>query len=1096
LIKQGKRTEAKQVLESQIEQPKPGEQAVLTYADAVVGMDYEHSGEPKTLSANEYKKVKNIIDTCLEQDSDNTRAQLLQAELFENKSMHEQAFEVYSKLLEKQNSIDKSFMERIQAGFASSASFMGKFEMALAAIKQAVEARPEWVGLRKVLANVYAMAGEITDALAQAETVLNIGPQIMDSILWFVDFLGGLGKNNEAETKLREVVAEHPDNLQLQTRLAELLIKNGKQSEAKEIVLAVLPGISAALPDEELVKAAEVFAQTGDTASALVCLEYRINKSGSLSSQLDLAGYLYRQEQYTKALDELERIDAHNDSVCLVGCLKADTLVKTGELEKALELLQSISTEVNFNALDEPLHFAPQQWNELIGLKNPRLELQTGIAFKLGKLQTSQALAKKWLELEPENAEAWVALLESEQGSGEVSNELLHLSVPNDSITDGFTASLVALKIDTLLESDQAIEAQQLFEKFNSTGNYSVKSTGIRLSVLAGHLAEAETMLDELMSSRKQIEDEEELLKIGTVRNLVKSAVTLQRWNEALSLSSEMATNYSWNSACALQYLIVLVRAKEFENTAKSLSIETHNPSNFLQQIKMEEEINWLAGLLDGKNEEEVKRWILRGKMVAEPVTENIKAFALVTPKSDDVAAMVAALHNNMQDSTALQVAKKFPTNANVLFELARIQAETEPAAAVETLNTLINNEPLMPAALALRSILLEKTGKLDLAINDFEQAISDWPNEIKWRLTVAEMWQRYGNNPNAIHQLQSAHTIKPEDVMVALALGKASIDAGDFDQAVEVLQPVTTQHPNEYEAWETLSEAHSGRDDMEQALAAAKKASEINPFSTKPYLMSGKIHLEHGNLDKALEQAKQAVSQNKKDADAILFLAKVLHQQGEERQALAALEMTNQCEDATVQNMIEHVNLVKEINGGAYAKELISSLSNKYPENVELLKMLASTQAENGDTNDAEETAKRALQVDPDEPDLHLFLGKINAETGQLDQAIHHLSQGIHKKTDQMDGYLMLSKVYEQQREFTKALDALKQAMEVSPTDTRSYVAAANLYRNSKDYSNAEMVLQKAVEIDPRDVAIRRQLGALLALKLVHHSQEAGSQS
>ncbi|MDO9122291.1 MAG: tetratricopeptide repeat protein, partial [Anaerolineaceae bacterium] len=274
------------------------------------------------------------------------------------------------------------------------------------------------------------------------------------------------------------------------------------------------------------------------------------------------------------------------------------------------------------------------------------------------------------------------------------------------------------------------------------------------------------------------------------------------------------------------------------------------------------------------------------------------------------------------------------------------------------------------------------------------------------------------------------------------------------------------------------------------------RKASEINPFSIKPYLMSGKLYLENGNLDKALEQARKAVNQNKKDAEAILFLAKVLNQQGEKRQALAALEMTNQCENVTVQTMIDHVNLVKEINGNPYAKDLINSLANKYPENVELLKLLANAQVENGDTSDAEQTVKRALIVEPDEPELHLFMGKINAESGQLDQAIHHLSQGIAQKNDNTDGYLMLSKVYEQQREFTKALDALKQAMEVTPNDKRSYLAAANLYRDSKNYIEAEKVLQKAVQIDPTDVTIRRQLGALLALKLVHHSQEASSQS
>jgi len=383
---------------------------------------------------------------------------------------------------------------------------------------------------------------------------------------------------------------------------------------------------------------------------------------------------------------------------------------------------------------------------------------------------------------------------------------------------------------------------------------------------------------------------------------------------------------------------------------------------------------------------------------------------------------------------------------------------------------------------------------RMDLAINDLEQAISDWPNEILWRTKAATLWQKYGNNKNAILQLQSAYDQKPEDVEVVLQLGKAYLEENDPELTVEVVSPLTRDNPNMYEAWETVANAYAACGDLPKALEASHKASQINPFSIKPYLMSGKLNLAAGNLEKAYEQAKAALAQNKKDADAVLFLARVLHEKGEERQALATLETTHLCENVTAQTMIDHVNLVKEINGTASAKELIASLSSKYPENVDLMKLLASAQEENGDRADAEETAKKALQVDPDEPELHLFLGKINAESGQLDQAIHHLSQGIAHRTAKPEGYLLLSKVYEQQREFSKALDTLKQAMEVAPEDTRSYIAAANLYKNSKNYSAAEQVLQQAVAMDPQDVNLRRQLGALLALKLVHHSQEASS--
>mgnify|MGYP000939258955 FL=1 len=650
--------------------------------------------------------------------------------------------------------------------------------------------------------------------------------------------------------------------------------------------------------------------------------------------------------------------------------------------------------------------------------------------------------------------------------------------------------------MEWLLQNDQAIEAQKSFEKYSSGDSIPINVIGLRLNVLSGHLAQAERELDELLSTKCIVDGLEDYLKIGLMRNLVKACVQMNRWQEALTLSHEAATDALWNAGCVKQYLTVLALAKEFENTTSLLMLEAHHPFSYFQGVQIEEELDWLAGLLNGKAVEDVDRWVLRGKMAASPGSENIKAFALITPKPDDVAAMVLALSLNGQVPTAIQVAKKFTDSGPVMLQLARIQAEKEPQHAIETISKLLTIDPLNPVASVLRSSLYEQAGNTDLAINDLEQAISDWPNEIRWRLKAAELWQKHGNNQNAIEQLEAAHTIKQEDPEISLALGRIYIESSSPLKAVDILCPIIATNPNLFEGHELLAEAYYQSNQTDQALLSARKASEINPYSTTPYLMSGRILLETGNVDRALEQAKLAIHQNKKNAEAVLFLARVLLQKGEKQQALAALEMTNQCENISVQNMIDHVNLVKEINGGAYAKELINDLSNKHPENVELLKMLASAQADNGDTGDAEQTAKRALQVDPDEPELHLFLGKINAETGQLDQAIHHLSQGITSRREKTDGYLLLSKVYEQQREFTKAIETLEQAMENSPSDTRSYLAAANLYRNSKDYSAAEKVLQKAIEIDPKDVTIRRQLGALLALKLVHHSQEAGSQS
>ncbi len=1093
LIKEGKRLEAKQVMESHIDLSEPGNQVGIIFADAVVGMDYESNYEPKTLNPEESSRADEIITSYLKNDRDNSRALLLQAEWFQNKGQHLESFEYYSKLIERLPSIDKSLFERIQAGFASSAAFLGKFEIALAAIKQAVESKPEWVGLQKLLARIYALAGEVNEALKQAQVVLEVGPQILDTFLWFVDFLDELGETEEAEEKLKTIIAEHQDEQKLRTKLAEILVKNNKITEAQKIAESMEGDLSPELSDSELVTFAKIFDRIGNDETAKLCLGYRVDREANLSTQLDLAAYHYSKGQFEEAILELDEIEVNDENATLLNCLKADTLVKQGRLQSALDLIQNIGTEVE---LDVPVNFLSGEWKKLLEASDPVRQMQTQIAFQLGNAEQCRSSALTWLETEPGNVEASIYYFEADLALGGSLRDLMNHNFTLEHSEDPVQCHLTALLMDAMIDNNMALEAKSLFEKNQACKTLSKKAVEIRFSLISGHLAEAERTFDEMIFEFSVMDPAEMVIQIGLTRLLVKAAIALQRWNEALTYAGELATKFGWHASCSMLYLTTITRAKEFQPMADELSVVMHNPRNFLQQIKVDDEINWISTSLSGKNEEEVERWLLRGRMAASTVTENIKAFALITPAEDDAAAMVAALYRNKQVTTAVQVAQKFEDNARVLLELARIQLNKDVDEAIATLNALIAINPLMPMAFVMRAKAYEIAGKIDLAINDFEQAISDWPNENQWRLAAARLWQDYGNNKNAILQLQAAFESDPEDEAISLALGKAILTEGKVEKSIEILRPVIERNPNLYAGWEVMADAFAQNGEMDEALHAARKASDINPNSIKPYLMSGNIYLKNGNMALALDQAKIAVNKNKKDAEAVLFLAKVLMEKGEKRQALATLEMTNQCENVTAQNMIDHVELVKEINGGAYAKDLIASMSSKYPENVELLKMLAVTQKEIGDVQDAEVTAKRALQVEPDEPDLHLFLGTINAESGQLDQAIHHLSQGIMNKTDKMDGYLLLSKVYEQQREFTKALEALKQAMEIAPTDIRSYLAAANLYRNSKDYSSAERILQQAIEIDPNDVAIRRQLGALLALKLVHHSQEASTQS
>jgi Flp pilus assembly protein TadD len=106
----------------------------------------------------------------------------------------------------------------------------------------------------------------------------------------------------------------------------------------------------------------------------------------------------------------------------------------------------------------------------------------------------------------------------------------------------------------------------------------------------------------------------------------------------------------------------------------------------------------------------------------------------------------------------------------------------------------------------------------------------------------------------------------------------------------------------------------------------------------------------------------------------------------------------------------------------------------------------------------------------------------------------VHHLSKSIELDATQLEAYLEIGQVYQKRRRLDRAQVAYKQAIALAPNDSRPYWEAGQALKESKDYIGAEAMLRKAAALAPKDLNIQRQLGAVIALKLVHQPQEVQS--
>ncbi len=1090
LVDNGKLSEGLAVLKNIRSEISENSDWMTAYVEALLNNDASGFRFTQKIANKELNEAIGLIDKAIDNKPENTKAKILKGELLTKLHKFNEAISIFGQILETEKTLEEKWLARLNADLAKSAAAVGKYEIALASIEEAINIQPDWIGLQQEKTEILMLANELTQAETQLAHTLEVCPNSVENSIWAAQMLHKLGKTDEAEQILGSALEKSPKSLGLQVLAMELTGNQDRPDSSADQLEKLKTLIANSNDANEIIRAAAVLAKYGQDEDVITALR-RAGELGSVDAWINLAGLYRSLEDQVRCLETLGRIEEMDPVVSL---FKAEVEFHTGNIEKAYELISNSSNDpVDFDF--EPV-FLPGMWQEFLNSTNPKMFLWLTMDLQNSCSQDSLERANEWIKAYPNNGEAYIFGIEVALACGAKDAYDNFLNISQNEGTNRQSRQLDMLRIER--DQDQqifALSAEDSNGDVNcETGNDPVLITRVRSLVAEGQLSDAELKFTEFIADFSDLQRTSCIFRIGLLRNTIKAAMSVNRWKDAVDLFKQYGREFTSNDGMNLIFLETLVRAVEFFNSAQGLEVDTHLPWNALYVASLQEDINTLALNVRKDRIEKTQHWVLRGNLALNPDHENVRALALITPQADDVAAMMAGLRATDQVNIALQVARKFENAPCVLFELAQCLCEDETDKAVEVLQRSLEISPDQPLSLRMLSKLEEILGNRMEAAENLELAINLWPNEPRWHTKAADLLTELGNLDAPVDHLQAALEINPNNTDVLFKLGMAHIMRQDPESGLKCLNEMANKEPNRADVWEAIADAHQVAGNFNQALEAAEKASNADPFAVRPHLQAGKVYWNQGEIEKALNQVKLAISLDPEDADSYVFLARLLQEKEENGKALETLERASQCKTVTVRTLIEHATLLKKINGAAAARDLLATFSQKFPENPELLKLLAEAEEECGDLRKAEAAAKRALEMHPEETELHLFLGNIQEKNGNLDQAAHYFSQAIVHDPNEADAYIKLSQAFAKQREFGKAREVLEEGIRRAPEDIDLYMACANLLKDAKDYRAAEQMLRKASTIDPRNLAVHRQLGAVLALNLVHQSQEVSS--
>ena len=200
---------------------------------------------------------------------------------------------------------------------------------------------------------------------------------------------------------------------------------------------------------------------------------------------------------------------------------------------------------------------------------------------------------------------------------------------------------------------------------------------------------------------------------------------------------------------------------------------------------------------------------------------------------------------------------------------------------------------------------------------------------------------------------------------------------------------------------------------DFSRALLEFKNASQAMPRDAEPYYQAGLAEFEQGNAQKAFDSFKRATQLNPNHEGARLKVAEIM--------AMSA----------------------QPAAGGRSRKRLNAMLPSA-PSNPELLDTLAITEAQLGNTADAET----------------------------------HLQQALDKAPGHLNSAIAMAQLKLAQKDVAGAEEVLKRAVQQDPKSAPAALAMARFYLQVNRQDDGLAQLQRAVELDPKSGPALFQFG------------------
>ena len=363
--------------------------------------------------------------------------------------------------------------------------------------------------------------------------------------------------------------------------------------------------------------------------------------------------------------------------------------------------------------------------------------------------------------------------------------------------------------------------------------------------------------------------------------------------------------------------------------------------------------------------------------------------------------------------------------------------------------------------------------GDLDGAVDWCTKALDMNPDEARFRWRLIEIHTVRGDMETAIAVGKEAlkKTVgTPEEVRARLALAKLYHSTSAFDQAEGQLDEALKLEDDNSQLWSLLGDCLERQKKTGKALEAYQKSAELDPGNPYKLYNIGDTFLAIGKSKEAIEPLQQTIrlkhDYSSAHYDLSLAYLGLKNYQEAEKSARTALRYD---EDTAYKRASLGIAAMENLGIALTKQGRFEEAEECFRHNLGHVKLtywnLGLMFFWMKRFNDALENFRRALELDPKNPEYHNLLGDTYEELGQLDEAEKYLRGAIEADKNYSIGHCDLGVFLSRRRgQKEEALAAFEQALRIDPNMDQAYYGIACTYALSHEEELALQSLEKAL--------------------------------